>query len=84
MDIESIEFEEAVLKVKDYLNQLKPYLWKSGEVYPENVEEPDISKKMKPGVRKRGWGLKLMKGLMDSVEIHSDKNGTTVTMVKNK
>jgi anti-sigma regulatory factor (Ser/Thr protein kinase) len=48
------------------------------------VVEPKLEEKLKPGVRKRGWGLKLMESLMDEVEIVSDKNGTTVTMIKKK
>ena len=33
---------------------------------------------------KRGWGLQLMKELMDTVEFQSNKDGTTVTMTKNR
>ena len=33
---------------------------------------------------KRGWGLQLMKELMDTVEFESSEAGTTVTMTKNK
>ena len=34
--------------------------------------------------RKRGWGLQLIKELMDSVEFESSEEGTTVTMTKKK
>jgi anti-sigma regulatory factor (Ser/Thr protein kinase) len=33
-------------------------------------------------VRKRGWGLKIIRGLMDEVEIQSGADGTTVVMSK--
>ncbi|MEA2602669.1 MAG: hypothetical protein QOF89_3661 [Acidobacteriota bacterium] len=33
-------------------------------------------------VRKRGWGLKIIRGLMDEVEIQSGADGTTVVMCK--
>ena len=33
-------------------------------------------------VRKRGWGLKIIQGLMDEVEIRSGADGTTVVMSK--
>ncbi len=48
---------------------------------PEEVEEPRIEEKIKAR-RKRGWGLKIIKGLMDEVEIRSDESGTTIVMSK--
>jgi len=33
---------------------------------------------------KRGWGLQLMKELMDTVDFQSSEDGTTVTMTKNR
>ena len=45
------------------------------------VEEPKIEEKLK-AERKRGWGLKIIRGLMDEVDIESDAEGTTITMVK--
>jgi serine/threonine-protein kinase RsbW len=48
---------------------------------PEDIAEPHIEDKLK-AMRKRGWGLKIIRGLMDQVEIHSGENGTTVIMSK--
>jgi serine/threonine-protein kinase RsbW len=48
---------------------------------PGVVEEPTIAGKLK-AVRKRGWGLKIIRGLMDEVEILSGTDGTTVVMSK--
>jgi len=48
---------------------------------PEILEEPTMAGKLK-AVRKRGWGLKIIRGLMDEVEIRSDAEGTTVVMSK--
>ena len=48
---------------------------------PEVLEEPTIEGKLK-AARKRGWGLKIIKGLMDEVEIRSGVEGTTVVMSK--
>lgn len=48
---------------------------------PDGVEEPTIEEKLKSR-RKRGWGLKIIRGLMDEVEIHSGMEGTTVVMSK--
>jgi anti-sigma regulatory factor (Ser/Thr protein kinase) len=46
-----------------------------------DVEEPRIEAKLR-GSRKRGWGLKIMQGLMDEVRILSGAHGTTVVMSK--
>jgi len=51
---------------------------------PYSVEIPDLEKKLKPGIRKRGWGLKLMRSMMDSIKIDSGPKGTKITMVKKK
>ena len=48
---------------------------------PGGIEEPQIEDKLK-AVRKRGWGLKIIRGLMDEVEIRSGVDGTTVIMSK--
>ncbi|MDG2396704.1 MAG: ATP-binding protein [Flavobacteriaceae bacterium] len=48
------------------------------------IEIPDIENKLKSSERKRGWGIMLIKELMDHVDFVSDSSGTTLTMVKNK
>jgi serine/threonine-protein kinase RsbW len=48
---------------------------------PDGVAEPTMEGKLK-AVRKRGWGLKIIRGLMDEVEIVSGPDGTTVVMSK--
>jgi serine/threonine-protein kinase RsbW len=48
---------------------------------PEDVEEPSIERKIS-AARKRGWGLKIIRGLMDSVEIVSGGDGTSIVMTK--
>lgn len=49
---------------------------------PENVNEPDISKKVS-GESKRGWGIKLMKSMSDDFIVESGDAGTKITLVKN-
>jgi anti-sigma regulatory factor (Ser/Thr protein kinase) len=51
---------------------------------PDDVEEPDLKKMLQPGIRKRGWGLKLMESMMDSVAIASGPDGTIITMKKKR
>tara|TARA_B100000963_G_scaffold336516_1_gene331623 strand:- start:186 stop:608 length:423 start_codon:yes stop_codon:yes gene_type:complete len=47
------------------------------------IELPNIDQKI-TDERKRGWGLMLIKELMDNVDYESDNTGTTLTMTKNK
>jgi serine/threonine-protein kinase RsbW len=48
------------------------------------IKIPEIEKKINSNERKRGWGIMLIKELMDSVDFESDHTGTTLTMVKKK
>jgi len=64
--------EKLIIFVRDYGKGFKP----------ENVEDPDINKKMGSD-NKRGWGLKLMKSMSDDFIIESDENGTKITIIKN-
>ncbi len=48
---------------------------------PDEQKEPRIEEKIL-AQRKRGWGLRIIRGLMDEVEIHSGSEGTTVVMSK--
>lgn len=49
---------------------------------PGEVEVPDLGKKIEANESKRGWGLKIIHGLMDEVDIQSGSEGTTVVMRK--
>jgi serine/threonine-protein kinase RsbW len=50
---------------------------------PESIETPVLEKKLHSS-RKRGWGLKIIESLMDSVRIESNAEGTAISMRKNK
>ena len=55
----------------------------SGEGFdPGSVRDPDIRDKIHKPERKRGWGLKIMRSLMDDVIIDSSPGGTQVTLIK--
>ena len=69
----TIENNTLVIKVTD-----------QGVGFDENtVKIPKIEQKIKSD-HKRGWGLQLIKELMDTVEFESTDEGTTVTMTKKK
>lgn len=48
---------------------------------PDDQEEPTMAGKL-TSPRKRGWGMKIIRGLMDEVEFLSGPEGTTVVMSK--
>ena len=50
---------------------------------PSDVRPPSIDEAVRGG-RKRGWGFKLMRSLMDEVMIETGSWGTTVRMTKMK
>ena len=50
----------------------------------EGIQIPDIDSKLKKQERKRGWGVMLIKELMDSVDYESGNDGTTLTMTKKR
>lgn len=50
---------------------------------PRAIEEPIIEEKINAD-RKRGWGLKIIRGLMDDVAIESGIDGTTLVMTKSR
>lgn len=51
-------------------------------------DQVDESRRQRPEnkgeLQKRGWGLEIIRHMMDKVELESTENGTTVTMVKKK
>jgi|TARA_B110001454_G_scaffold59892_1_gene58583 anti-sigma regulatory factor (Ser/Thr protein kinase) len=68
-----IQDETLVIKVTD-----------KGKGFDQaSVKVPKIEEKLGSD-HKRGWGLKLIQELMDTVEFESSPEGTTVTMTKKK
>ena len=69
-------------KIKDEL--LEVQVTDKGQGFDKSkVAIPKIEEKFGSD-HKRGWGLQLIKELMDSVEFESSEKGTTVTMTKKK
>ncbi len=48
---------------------------------PSGVEDPEATTRT-GSLKKRGWGLKLMKSLSDGFRIQSGKTGTRITITK--
>lgn len=42
------------------------------------------AKRGEVGLKKRGWGLEIIRNMMDEVSIESSDKGTTITMIKRK
>ena len=80
-DDRKVEIQFAVLG-NDEPESLQITIRDSGVGFtPESLVKPRIEDKLK-AASKRGWGLTIIKGLMDEVDIHSGPRGTTVVMSK--
>ena len=55
-----------------------------GQGFDPTDAQARVEKRRSDGERKRGWGLMIMKELMDEVTIKSGDSGTTLTMVKHR
>ncbi len=84
-------FEHSESKSEVYIdflieeNQLTIKVIDKGKGFDQsNVKIPKIESKINSDERKRGWGIMLIKELMDSVDFESDHTGTTLTMIKKK
>ena len=72
---ETIETKSFVILIRDF----------GAGFDSSTTENPDIRKKIHvKGAYKRGWGLKLMREMMNEVRIDSDESGTMVTLVKHR
>lgn len=78
---QKVEIQFAILG-NDEPERLQITIKDSGVGFaPSKLEKPRIEEKLK-AARKRGWGLTIIKGLMDEVDIDSGPRGTTVVMSK--
>jgi len=55
-----------------------------GKGFDQASVEPPSAEKTFSGRQKRGWGLQIMRSLMDSVDISSGQGGTRILMRKYK
>ncbi len=80
-DDQQVEIQFAVFG-NDEPERLQITIRDSGVGFtPENLVKPRIEDKLK-AESKRGWGLTIIKGLMDEVDIRSGPGGTIIVMSK--
>lgn len=71
-------------KAEDREEWLEVEVGDQGHGFDVGSLEPPSPEKAFGERRKRGWGLQIIRGLMDSVEIHSGDWGTRIVMRKYK
>ncbi|MFN8673616.1 MAG: ATP-binding protein [Candidatus Sericytochromatia bacterium] len=85
--VEHSKSEDRKLYIKFIVNkeQITVVFRDNGKGFDMNAveENPDIKNKLKSSY-KRGWGIKLIKTLMDKVEIETSSTGTILKMTKLK
>ena len=82
--INAFEHSGSDKKIEIQDNKNFPDLIIKGKGFDKSkVKIPKIEEKLTSD-RKRGWGLQLIKELMDTVEFESSIEGTTVTLTKKK
>ena len=69
-------------KVED--DALRILISDSGRGFDLGEARATVAEKRRSGEQKRGWGLKIMEGLVDEVRVHSGDKGTTILLVKHR
>ena len=65
------------------VDQLTIHISDRGQGFDLKEVQEELRQRHEHG-KHRGWGLAIMKGLMDEVQIESTDRGTTITMVKRR
>ena len=55
-----------------------------GHGFDIDTVRENLARRRRDGNKKRGWGLELMRQLMDEVDLQSGSDGTTITLVKRR
>jgi anti-sigma regulatory factor (Ser/Thr protein kinase) len=75
--------KEVFIKITTSRSRLEIITESPGKFFdPEKAEEPDIEEKLH-AENKRGWGLRLMKKIMDEVKVERMGDNTRVILIKN-
>ncbi len=75
--------KEVFIKITTSRTRLEIVTESPGKFFdPEKAEEPDVEEKLH-AESKRGWGLRLMKKIMDEVKVERMGDNTRVILIKN-
>ena len=64
--------------------ELKIQIADQGKGFDLGEAQKQLQARRDSGDRHRGWGLTIMRGLMDEVEVETGESGTRITMVKRR
>ena len=65
-------------------DELRVQISDKGKGFDMEKARKELQERRARGEKRRGWGMAIMKELMDDVDIESNENGTTITMVKRR
>ena len=75
------ETEKVVVRMTFDESSLKVDIHDRGDKFNPVTEKPDIKKKIDGTLPPRGWGMFLVKNLVDELEFSSEAGGNVTTMV---
>ncbi|MFH0991488.1 MAG: ATP-binding protein [bacterium] len=73
--------EKLLVTLTVAADRLQVDIYDKGEQFEIHDQKPDIKSRMEGNVPSRGWGIFLIKNLVDSLEVSSTKEGNTTSMV---
>ncbi len=77
------EDRRVLIKFIMGVDQLELQITDNGVGFRLDKIAPSKTKKSRgKGLQRRGWGIEIIRHMMDKVEVKSTKDGTTVTMIK--
>lgn len=76
-----VETEKVIVTLTIEESKLKVDVQDKGKQFQPEVGKPDMAKKIEGSLPPRGWGMFLIKSLMDEVAFSSQDGGNTTTMI---
>lgn len=83
---EHSESKDQVVRIsfKVEADALRVVITDTGQGFDLQEESARVARKRQRGERTRGWGLRIMRELMDDVSVTSGPDGTAITLVKRR